>query len=116
MVDDKVNVIFQPSGRRGEVPNGINLIEASRLLGVDIESLCGEKKTCGKCVVRIEEGYFEKYNIQSSMAHVSEWQDEEESKFINPERKAQGYRLACVTKLMGTFWYTCRKNPGPASR
>jgi uncharacterized 2Fe-2S/4Fe-4S cluster protein (DUF4445 family) len=101
MIDDKVNVIFQPSGRRGEVPNGINLIEASRLLGVDIESLCGEKKTCGKCVVRIEEGYFEKYNIQSSTAHVSEWQDEEESKFINPERKAQGYRLACVTKLSG---------------
>jgi uncharacterized 2Fe-2S/4Fe-4S cluster protein (DUF4445 family) len=100
MSDDKAMVIFQPSGRRGEVPKGINLIEASRLLGVDIEALCGEKKVCGKCVVRIEEGYFEKFNMQSSVAHLSEWQ-EEEDKFINDERKAQGYRLACVAKVDG---------------
>ena len=53
MLDDKVMVIFQPSGRRGEVPKGVTLIEASRLLGVDIEALCGEKKVCGKCVVRV---------------------------------------------------------------
>ena len=101
MTDDKVMVIFQPSGRRGSVPKGINLIEASRLLGVDIEALCGEKKVCGKCVVRIEEGHFEKYNITSAMSHVGRWQQDEESKFINDERKAQGYRLACVTKLHG---------------
>ncbi|MGP8049788.1 MAG: ASKHA domain-containing protein [Desulfobaccales bacterium] len=101
MLDDKVNIIFQPSGRRGEVPKGINLIEASRLLGVDIEALCGEKKICGKCVVRIEEGFFEKYNIHSSLAHVSDWQDEEEGKFINPERRAQGHRLACVSMVHG---------------
>ena len=41
MQDKKVKVIFQPSGRRGEVPKGISLIEASRLLGADIEALCG---------------------------------------------------------------------------
>ena len=40
----KVKVIFQPSGRRGEVERGINIIEASRQIGVDIEALCGEKK------------------------------------------------------------------------
>ena len=52
MEDNMAMVIFQPSGRRGEVPKGVTLIEASRLLGVDIESLCGEKKVCGKCIVR----------------------------------------------------------------
>jgi uncharacterized 2Fe-2S/4Fe-4S cluster protein (DUF4445 family) len=98
MGDDKVMVIFQPSGRRGEVPEGVNIIEASRLLGVDIEALCGEKKVCGKCVVRIEEGHFEKYNIQSSMDHVSPWQ-EEEAKFINEERREKGFRLGCVAKI-----------------
>jgi uncharacterized 2Fe-2S/4Fe-4S cluster protein (DUF4445 family) len=97
---DKVMVIFQPSGRRGEVPKGVNIIEASRLLGVDIEALCGEKKVCGKCVVRIEEGHFEKYNVQSSMDHVSPWQ-EEEAKFINEERKEKGFRLGCVAKITG---------------
>ena len=32
-------IIFQPSGRRGEVEKGINIIEASRRLGVDIEAV-----------------------------------------------------------------------------
>ncbi|MCP4690287.1 MAG: DUF4445 domain-containing protein, partial [Desulfobacterales bacterium] len=100
MDDDKAMVIFQPSGRRGEVPKGVNIIEASRLLGVDIEALCGEKKVCGKCIVRVEEGDFQKYNIQSSMSHVSPWQEEEE-KFINPENREKGFRLGCVAEIQG---------------
>ena len=98
MDEDKAMVIFQPSGRRGEVPKGITVIEASRLLGVDIEALCGEKKVCGKCVVRIEDGHFEKYGIQSSISHVSPWQEEEE-KFINDERREKGFRLGCVATV-----------------
>ncbi|MCG6879101.1 MAG: ASKHA domain-containing protein [Deltaproteobacteria bacterium] len=98
MSDEKVMVIFQPSGRRGEVPKGVNIIEASRLLGVDIEALCGEKKVCGKCVVRIEDGHFEKYGITSSMSHVSPWQVEEE-KFINVDRKEKGFRLGCMATV-----------------
>ncbi len=100
MDEDKVMVIFQPSGRRGEVPKGVNIIEASRLLGVDIEALCGEKKVCGKCIVRVEEGHFEKYGITSSLDHVSPWQ-EEEDKFINAERKEKGFRLGCVATVEG---------------
>jgi uncharacterized 2Fe-2S/4Fe-4S cluster protein (DUF4445 family) len=100
MDENKAMVIFQPSGRRGEVPKGITLIEASRLLGVDIEALCGEKKVCGKCVVRIEEGYFEKYGIQSSMAHVSSW-IEEEDKFITPDQREKGFRLGCTAQVEG---------------
>jgi uncharacterized 2Fe-2S/4Fe-4S cluster protein (DUF4445 family) len=100
MEDKMAMVIFQPSGQRGEVPKGINLIEASRLLGVDIETLCGEKKVCGKCKVRIEEGRFEKYGIDSKKSHVSPWQ-EEEDKYINAKEKESGYRLACVTDVEG---------------
>lgn len=100
MDDDKAMVIFQPSGRRGKVPKGISLIEASRMLGVDIETLCGEKRVCGKCRVRIEEGHFERYGIRSTMGHVSPWQ-KEEGKFINAEGKELGLRLACVAKVEG---------------
>ncbi|MCG8567858.1 MAG: ASKHA domain-containing protein, partial [Desulfobacterales bacterium] len=99
MAQEYVNVIFQPSGRRGKVPKGCNIIEASRLIGVDIEALCGETKVCGKCIVRVEEGHFEKYNIQSSMSHVTPWQEEVEAKFIPPERKNKGFRLGCVAKI-----------------
>ncbi|MGD9032939.1 MAG: ASKHA domain-containing protein [Desulfobacteraceae bacterium] len=100
MEDNKAKVIFQPSGRRGEVPKDVTLIEASRLLGVDIESLCGEKKVCGKCKIRVEEGFFEKFGIESSGSHLSTWQ-EEEDKYINAEEKTSGYRLGCVAKVEG---------------
>ena len=100
-MDDKdAMVIFQPSGRRGKVPKGVSLIEASRLLGVDIEALCGEQRVCGKCKVRVEEGNFEKYSIRSGMSHVSAWQVEEE-KFIGEAEKEQGMRLGCVAKVEG---------------
>jgi uncharacterized 2Fe-2S/4Fe-4S cluster protein (DUF4445 family) len=98
--DNNAMVIFQPSGRRGEVPKGTNVLEASRLLGADIEALCGEKKVCGKCKVRIEEGRFEKYGIESKRTNVSAWQEEEE-KFIFPKEKETGHRLACVTEIQG---------------
>jgi uncharacterized 2Fe-2S/4Fe-4S cluster protein (DUF4445 family) len=100
MVDNaKVKVIFQPSGRRGEVERGINIIEASRRLGVDIETLCGEKRVCGKCKVRIEKGAFEKFGIVSDPSHVSAWQQEEE-KFITSEQRSLGYRLGCVAQIL----------------
>jgi uncharacterized 2Fe-2S/4Fe-4S cluster protein (DUF4445 family) len=100
MKDNQAMVIFQPSGRRGVVEKGITVIEASRRLGVDIEALCGEKKVCGKCKVRIEEGRFEKYGIVSKKNHVGPWQ-EEEDKFINAEDREAGYRLGCVATVDG---------------
>ena len=99
-MDGKATVIFQPSGRRGEVPLNVTLIEASRLLGVDIEALCGEKRVCGKCKVRIEEGRFEKLGVESRRSNVTPWQ-EEEGKHIGAAARGAGYRLGCVTRVLG---------------
>ncbi len=95
----KHKVIFQPSGRRGEVEEGKTLLEAAQALGVDIEGLCGNKKVCGKCKVRIEEGYFEKDNIDSGMAHLSPL-GEDEIKHIKPE-DGPGIRLSCSAEVRG---------------
>ncbi len=95
----KHKVIFQPSGRRGEVDEGKTILEAAQSLGVDIEGLCGSKKVCGKCKVRIEEGYFEKDNIESGMAHLSVLTDAEK-KHIKPE-DGPGIRLACTAQVHG---------------
>jgi uncharacterized 2Fe-2S/4Fe-4S cluster protein (DUF4445 family) len=99
-VSGKAWVIFQPSGRRGEVAKGISVLEASRQLGVDIETLCGGRRICGKCKVRIEEGYFEKYGIDSRKDHAGAWQ-EEEGKFISPTQRDEGYRLGCCARVEG---------------
>jgi ferredoxin len=67
----KHNIILQPSGSRGQVDEGMSIRSAARELGVEIESICAENATCGKCMVLIEEGRFEKYNIDSKRENLS---------------------------------------------
>jgi uncharacterized 2Fe-2S/4Fe-4S cluster protein (DUF4445 family) len=93
-------VIFQPSGRRGEISDGRTIIEASRELGVGIESDCGEARTCGKCKVKLEQGFFETYGITSLPQNLSPFTEEEE-KFIDERDRNAGYRLSCAAKIMG---------------
>lgn len=93
-------VIFQPSGRRGKIPEGKTLLEASRILGVGIESVCGGKGTCGKCLVRIESGSFERYGITSRPDHLSPF-TEGEAGLIGERERAEGFRLACAAAVCG---------------
>ncbi len=97
----KFKVIFQPAGRRGEIEEGTTILKAAQLLGVDLEALCGDKKVCGKCKVRIEEGYFEKDNIESRMSHIiPPAAGSDELKHIKPE-DGPGIRLACSCSIHG---------------
>ncbi|HUT72682.1 MAG TPA: ASKHA domain-containing protein [Desulfatiglandales bacterium] len=98
--DGKAKVVFEPSGRRGEVATGLTVLEASQALGADIEAPCGGKRACGKCKVRIDEGILPESEIASSQSHVSEWQKGEEQ-HITPEEKSAGYRLSCCAKIEG---------------
>ena len=97
---EKCMVIFQPSGRRGYVPKGKTLKEASVALGVDIEGICGEKAICGKCKVRVEQGVFDKYGIESSRDHLSPMSPTER-KFFSLQQERAGYRLACQAHILG---------------
>jgi uncharacterized 2Fe-2S/4Fe-4S cluster protein (DUF4445 family) len=93
-------VVFQPSGRRGRVPLGISIVEASRLLGVDIEAPCGEKQVCGKCKIRIEQGTYQKLGLTSRKAHAGTWQVGEDKRISADEKKA-GYRMGCMATVEG---------------
>lgn len=93
-------VVFQPSETRGRVDAGATILEASRKLGAGIESVCGGEGTCGRCLVRIEEGRFEEYSISSSMASVRS-NGKDESIILNKTQFRRGYRLACQTSVCG---------------
>ncbi|MFC1928765.1 ASKHA domain-containing protein [Chloroflexota bacterium] len=99
-VKQQLTVIFQPSGRRVSISSGKTIKEASKQLGVDIEGTCGEKGTCGKCKVRIEDGFFEKYGIESRMESLSPI-GEAEKKLLTPQQQRDGYRLACQAHIHG---------------
>jgi uncharacterized 2Fe-2S/4Fe-4S cluster protein (DUF4445 family) len=96
----QVTVVFQPSGRRGQIEKGKSILEAAQELGIALESVCGGKHVCGKCRVRIEEGFFPRDGLNSSRGHLSPF-SAEEKKFISPEEEESGYRLACIAQLNG---------------
>lgn len=51
-----VTVTFLPDNVTVAVKPGTNLFEAATLAGVELQSSCGHKGTCGRCVVEIREG------------------------------------------------------------
>ena len=100
MKNQKYTVVFQPSGLRGKVADGTTILNAARQLGASLESICGGKGTCGKCKIRIEEGYFAKYGIPSSVTSVTT-REEVNAKFLTKQQLRQNYRLACQTRIHG---------------
>ena len=105
---NKHTVILQPSGRRGQVDEGMSVRAAARELGVEIESICAENATCGKCMVLIEEGRFEKYNIDSRRENLSPVGTEERAYLMRRPKllKDKGWeigqvRLSCQCKVLG---------------
>jgi uncharacterized 2Fe-2S/4Fe-4S cluster protein (DUF4445 family) len=98
-------VIFQPSGRRGEVPEGDILLDAARDLGVEIESICAGQQTCGKCKIQVEAGHFQKYGVRSSDDHLSPIGEAEHDYW--ERRSIDGnYRLSCAACVQGPLVIT----------
>jgi uncharacterized 2Fe-2S/4Fe-4S cluster protein (DUF4445 family) len=97
--DSTVQVIFMPSGRRGRVEKGLSLLDAARQVGVEIESICSGRLTCGKCKVQIENGQFQKHGIVSSEDHVSA--PAEAERRLLEEIGAKDVRLACSAYVCG---------------
>jgi uncharacterized 2Fe-2S/4Fe-4S cluster protein (DUF4445 family) len=100
MPDQKHTVVFQPSGVRGKVKDGATVLDAARALGAGLESVCGGKGTCGKCKIKIEEGYFAKYRLGSSLSSVEAIKAAPE-KLVSRVQHKQGYRLACQSRVRG---------------
>ena len=97
-------VVLMPSGRRGRVARGTDLLEAARGLGVEIESICGGRQTCGKCQVVLEEGHFAKHGITSTADHLSPIETEERA--YGEKNDLVGRRLACAARVVGDVLIT----------
>ena len=96
----KVKVVFTPSGKKGEVEKGTYILTASRILGVDLASVCGGNGQCTQCKIQLGTGDFPKHQITSDASHLSEITSSETCN-LNEDEFADGYRLGCQTKIMG---------------
>jgi uncharacterized 2Fe-2S/4Fe-4S cluster protein (DUF4445 family) len=94
-------VVFTPSGKRGEFTEGLSLLEAARVLGVDLDSVCGGRGICGRCQVDIAEGDFAKHAIHSGADHVTVW-GEVEARYASKRGPfPPGRRLGCQARICG---------------
>lgn len=91
-------VIFTPSGRRGRVPRGTTVLEAARMVGADLASLCGGRGICGRCQMTPVFGAFAKHGISVGPEALSEWSETEAAyrrrRGLGPDR-----RLGCMVRV-----------------
>ncbi len=106
-------VVVEPSGRRGQVADGTTLRTAIRGLGIEVESICAENATCGKCKVLINEGYSEQHGLQSGERSLSPPGPEEGAYLASHASTFSGrgwetgrVRLACQAKVLGDLVVT----------
>jgi uncharacterized 2Fe-2S/4Fe-4S cluster protein (DUF4445 family) len=100
MTDKQVKVVFTPSGRRGSFPVNTPLLHAARVLGVDIDSVCGGRGLCGRCQITCAEGTFPKHQINSDSTHLSAVCATEIKYGERKTPLAKGRRLSCHTLLL----------------
>lgn len=86
-----LTIIFQPLGRRGEIPVGVSVLEAARRLGVGLSGVCGGLGVCATCRVVIPPEY------QSALSPPTDT----ERQRLGEEALASGVRLACRAFIQG---------------
>ena len=83
-------IVFTPSGRRGEVPDGASVLDAARALGVDLDSVCGGRGICGRCQVVPMEGSFPKHGLTSASDHLIPFTEPGQKRFNDVIADPQG--------------------------
>ena len=85
----KIEVDFQPIGRRVEVESGTTILDAAQEAGVGISAICGGAGSCDACRVRLDE------QDQVSRPNTVE------TDALEAVDLAAGIRLACQTEVHG---------------
>ncbi|MDH3680656.1 MAG: ASKHA domain-containing protein [Acidimicrobiia bacterium] len=93
-------IVFTPSGLSGAVPPGTTVLDAARLLGVDLDSVCGGRGICGRCQVTPGFGEFPKWSISSSASSLSDRSSVEDA-YRGRRPLAAADRLGCAAHVHG---------------
>ena len=83
---NRVKIVFNPMNKMIEVERGTILLDAIREAGIMIRSICGGHGECGTCRVILDKGELKEISSKSE-------------KWLSPEEKAKGYRLACLSRV-----------------
>ncbi len=87
-------IVFTPSGLDVEVEAGTSVLHAARLVGVDLDSVCGGRGICGKCQVDFEPGTYPKWALEVLPGALSPV-TETEHRYADRKGLLPGRRLGC---------------------
>ncbi len=93
-------IVFTPSGLNGTVEHGTTVLEAARLLGVDLDTVCGGRGICGRCQVEPAVGSFAKWGLTVVPAALGE-RALIETDYRGNRPLVNGYRLGCAARVCG---------------
>jgi uncharacterized 2Fe-2S/4Fe-4S cluster protein (DUF4445 family) len=110
MAGDSHQLILMPSGRHGAINHSVTLLNGARQLGIELESICGGRQTCGKCLVAPEYGKFPKHAITSNACHLSPPTSAEQAYAHKHGLDLNQYRLACAARLEGDILLNVPEN------
>ncbi|HHY25906.1 MAG TPA: DUF4445 domain-containing protein [Desulfitobacterium dehalogenans] len=79
-------VTFFPEKKTVEISEGTTLLEAAIAAGIQLESTCGGRGTCGKCKVQVEPGKLDSHKDYGN-------------KFLSESEKEEGWVLACKVQV-----------------
>ena len=82
---EKATVLFTPDNLAVDVEPGTSLLQAANLAGIELVSSCGGDGTCGRCLVKVQDGYVKVKDGGN----------------ISPRAKKAGLVLACKTFAEG---------------
>lgn len=99
-------LILMPSGRQGDVPHNSTLLAAAEMLGVELESICGGREACGKCLVMPEYGTFPRHGITSAKEHLTPPSEGESAYAQKHNINLDEGRMACATHILGDVLIT----------
>ncbi|MFQ5959905.1 MAG: ASKHA domain-containing protein [Candidatus Methylomirabilales bacterium] len=101
MTEATHRLILMPSGQRGEVPHGSSLLDATARLGIELESICGGRQTCGKCLVEPEFGNFAKHNLHAKRSSLAPPGSAEQEYARANRLDLERQRLGCAAHVLG---------------
>ncbi|MXV91616.1 MAG: DUF4445 domain-containing protein [Acidimicrobiia bacterium] len=87
-------VVFTPSGIEVGVPMGTSVLDAARVGGVDLDSVCGGRGLCGRCQVVPTLGHHAKWGITAAVEALSA-PGGTEAGYRGRRPLAEGHRLGC---------------------
>ncbi len=93
-------VVFTPSGLEGKVADGTTVLEAARLLGADLDTVCGGRGICGRCQVTPSVGRFAKWGIEATPGALGAVAAIEVD-YRGNRPLAAGNRLGCAARVVG---------------